>query len=128
LPLKPVVTITSVHADPDRVYGADTEVNSDEYEIDKQQGLLIIKPNTSTVGFTKSYRGNKVVGTFGFTLYHKDIVHAICVYASQLHRAKTSQGKQSQTVRAASTTYLPNTMPSEVKEILYPYRNSVVII
>tara|TARA_Y100000992_G_C21252043_1_gene486408 strand:+ start:400 stop:1008 length:609 start_codon:yes stop_codon:yes gene_type:complete len=128
LPLKPVVTITSVHADPDRVYGSDTEVNSDEYEIDKQQGLLIIKPNTSTVGFTKSYRGNKVVGTFGFTLYHKDIVHAICVYASQLHRAKTSQGKQSQTVRAASTTYLPNTMPSEVKEILYPYRNSVVII
>ena len=128
LPLKPVVTITSVHADPDRVYGADTEVNSDEYEIDKQQGLLIIKTNTSTVGFTKAYRGNKVVGTFGFTLYHKDIVHAICVYASQLHRAKTSQGKQSQTVRAASTTYLPNTMPSEVKEILYPYRNSVVII
>ena len=128
LPLKPVVTITSVHADPDRVYGADTEVNSDEYEIDKQQGLLIIKPNTSTVGFTKAYRGNKVVGTFGFTLYHKDIVHAVCVYASQLHRAKTSQGKQSQTVRAASTTYLPNTMPSEVKEILYPYRNSVVII
>ena len=53
LPLKPIVTITSVHADPDRVYGSDTEVNSDEYEIDKQQGLLIIKPNTSTVGFTK---------------------------------------------------------------------------
>ena len=128
LPLRPVVTITSVHADPDRVYGADTEVKADEYEIDKQQGLLIIKTNTSTVGFTKAYRGNKVVGTFGFTLYHKDIVHAICVYASQLHRAKTSQGKQSQTVRAASTTYLPNTMPSEVKEILYPYRNSVVII
>lgn len=128
LPLRPVVTITSVHADPDRVYGADTEVKADEYEIDKQQGLLIIKTNTSTVGFTKAYRGNKVVGTFGFTLYHKDIVHAVCVYASQLHRAKTSQGKQSQTVRAASTTYLPNTMPSEVKEILYPYRNSVVII
>ena len=128
LPLKPVVTITSVHADPDRVYGSDTEVNSDEYEIDKQQGLLIIKPNTSTVGFSKSYRGNKVVGTFGFTLYHKDIVHAVCVYASQLHRAKTSQGKKSQTVRGATTTYTLNTIPLEVKEILYPYRNSVVII
>lgn len=128
LPLKPVVTITSVHADPDRVYGADTEVNSDEYEIDKQQGLLIIKPNTSTVGFTKSYRGNKVVGTFGFTLYHRDLVHAVCVYASQLHRAKSSQGKKSQTVRQATTSYMPNTIPPEVKEILYPYRNSVVII
>lgn len=128
LPLRPIVTITSVHADPERKYTADTEVNSDEFEIDKQQGLLIIKPDTSTVGFTKSYRGNRVIGTFGFTLYHKDIVHAVCVYASQLHRAKTSQGKKSQTVRGATTSYLPNTIPPEVKEILYPYRNSVVII
>ncbi len=128
LPLRPVVTITSVHADIERKYTADTEVNSDEYEIDKQQGLLIIKPDTSTVGFTRGYRANKVVGTFGFTLYHKDIVHAVCVYASQLHRAKTSQGKKSQTVRQATTTYMPNTIPPEVKEILYPYRNSVVII
>ena len=128
LPLKPVVTITSVHADPDREYTADTEVNSDEYEIDKQQGLLIIKPDTSTVGFTKGYRANRVIGTFGFTLYHRDLVHAVCVYASQLHRAKSSQGKKSQTVRQATTTYSPNTIPLEVKEILYPYRNSTVII
>lgn len=128
LPLRPIVTITSVHADPERKYTADTEVNSDEFEIDKQQGLLIIKPDTSTVGFTKSYRGNRVIGTFGFTLYHKDVVHAVCVYASQLHRAKTSQGKKSQTVRGATTSYMPNTIPPEVKEILYPYRNSVVII
>jgi hypothetical protein len=128
LPLKPVVTITSVHADPDREYTADTEVNSDEYEIDKQQGLLIIKPNTSTVGFTKSYRGNRVIGTFGFTLFHRDLVHAVCVYASQLHRAKSSQGKKSQSVRNATTTYMSNKIPDEVKEILYPYRNSVVII
>lgn len=128
LPLKPVVTITSVHADPERKYTADTEVNSDEYEIDKQRGLLIIKPDTSTVGFTKGYRANRVIGTFGFTLYHRDLVHAVCVYASQLHRAKSSQGKKSSTVRQATTSFLPNTIPPEVKEILYPYRNSVVII
>lgn len=128
LPLKPVVTITSVHADPERKYTADTEVNSNEYEIDKQRGLLIIKPDTSTVGFTKGYRANRVIGTFGFTLYHRDLVHAVCVYASQLHRAKSSQGKKSQTVRNATTAYMPNTIPNEVKEILYPYRNSTVII
>ena len=128
LPLNPVVSITSVFADPDRAYTADTEVNTGEYEIDKQQALLIIKPNTSTVGFTKAYRGNKVVGTFGFTLFHKDIVHAVCVYASQLQRAKSSQGKKSQTVRNTTTSYMPNTIPDEVKEILYPYRSSFVII
>ena len=115
-----------------RVLAAPTmEVGSVEdllAEIDKQRGLLIIKPDTSTVGFTKGYRANRVIGTFGFTLYHRDLVHAVCVYASQLHRAKSSQGKKSSTVRQATTSFLPNTIPPEVKEILYPYRNSVVII
>lgn len=128
LPIKPVVTITSVYADPDRKYTSDTEVKSDEYDIDKQQGLLILKTDTSTVGFTSAYRGNKITGTFGFTLYHKDLVHAVCVYASHLHRAKSSQGKKSQGIRDATTTYALNTIPAEVKEILYPYRSSNVII
>ncbi len=128
LPIKPVVTITSVHADPDRAYTSDTEVKSDEYDIDKQQGLLIIKPDTSTVGFTSSYRGNRVIGPFGFTLFHKDLIHAVCVYASHLYRAKSSQGKKSQSVRNATTTYSPNVIPDEVKQILYPYRASQVII
>lgn len=128
LPIKPVTTITSVHSDPDRVYGSDTEVTSTEYEIDKQLGQLIIKPNVSTVGFSKAFRANKVVGTFGFTLFHKDIVHAVAVYASHLYRAKSSQGKKSQTIRNATTTYMPNTIPPEVKEILYPYRSSTKIL
>lgn len=128
LPIKPVVTITSVHSDPDRVYGSSTEITASEYDIDKQQGLLIIKTNTSTVGFSRSYRSNKVVGTFGFTLFHKDVIHAVCVYASQLHRAKSSQGKKSIAIKGTTTSYSPNTIPPEVKEILYPYRSSFSIL
>ena len=99
LPLRPVVTITSVHADPDRVYGADTEVNSDEYEIDKQQGLLIIKPNTSTVGFTKSYRGNKVVGTLDLlcitrTLYTPFV--CMPLNSTEQRQAKVRRARQSE--------------------------------
>jgi len=128
LPLKPIVSITSVHADVDREYSADTEITSSEYELDKLRGIIILKPNVSTVGFVKSYRGNKVVGTFGFTSFHRDMVHAICVFASQLQRAKSSQGKKSATTRQTTTTYLPNTIPEEVKEILYPYRCTSMII
>ena len=128
LPIKPVVTITSVHSDPDRAYGSDTEVNADEFDIDKQRGYLLIKPNVSTVGFSQGYRSNKIVGTFGFTLFHADLVHAVCVMASQLHRAKSSQGKASQSIRGATTTYTSNMIPDEVKQILYPYRASQVII
>lgn len=128
LPLKPIVTITSVHADAEREYPADSEITSSEYELDKQRGIIILKPNVATEGFVRAYRGNKVVGTFGFTAYHKDIIHAICVYASQLQRAKSSQGKKSATTRQTTTSYLPNTIPEEVKEILYPYRSTFMIL
>jgi hypothetical protein len=128
LPLKPIVSITSIYADVDREYTSDTEITSSEYELDKQNGIVILKPNVSTVGFVNSYRGNRVIGTFGFTSFHKDIVHAICVYASQLQRAKSSQGKKSATTRQTNTTYLPNSIPDEVKQILYPYRCTSLLI
>lgn len=128
LPLKPIVSITSIHADSEREYPADSEITSSEYELDKARGIVILKPNVATEGFVRAYRGNKVVGTFGYTAFHKDIIHAICVYASQLQRAKSSQGKKSATTRQTTTTYLPNTIPLEVKEILYPYRNTSMLI
>lgn len=128
LPLKPVVSITSVHSDPDREYDSDSEITSSEYDIDKNRGLLIIKPNVSTVGFSRAYRATKVIGTFGFTSFHRDLIHAICVYASQLQRAKSSQGKKTQSVRNSTITFTENTIPPEVREILYPYRSTSMIL
>ncbi len=129
LPIRPVVTITSVHADPDRVYGADTEVNAAEYEIDKLTGLTNHQDKYKHCRILQTRTGAiKLSALLAFTLFHKDLVHAVCVYASQLHRAKSSQGKKSNALRGATTSYLPNTIPQEVKEILYPYRNSFVII
>ena len=127
-PLKPIISITSIHSDVDREYGSDSLIDSSKYEIDKQNGRVILddtSPDTFDVGF----RAIKVVGSFGFNTSSppSDLVHAICVYCSHLQRAKSSQGNVSITQRNSTVSLSPRTMPDEVKEILRGYRNVSVI-
>lgn len=128
LPIRPIISITSVHSDPNLVYGADTEIESSEYILDKKLGRLILKPNTATIGFSTAFRANKVVCTAGFLSAENTLEHAICVYASQMHRNKSAQGKESSSQRGSTIKYSPKSIPHEVKELLYPLRSSTMVM
>jgi hypothetical protein len=128
LPIRPVVSVTSLHSDIDRVYGSDSLLAGSEYELDGQNGRVILKPLVATNGFDKGFRAIKVVVTAGFDSMPTDLEHAVCVYASALHRSKSSQGKRSISQRDTTTAFDPRTLPIEVKQILYPYRSSTVVL
>ena len=128
LPIKPVTAITSVYADPDRVYTADTEITSSEYELDSQSARIILKTRVASQGFSTGYRANRVICTAGYTSTRSDILHPIAVYCSHLWRARSSQGKKSLAIKGATTSYSPNTIPPEVKELLYHFRSSTQIL
>jgi len=123
-PIKPIVSITSIHSDADRVYGSSTLIDSSQYEIDKELGRVILD-DTSPDTFDRGFRAIKIVGSFGFSTSNppSDLVHAICVYCAHLQRAKSNQGNVSITQRNSTVTLSPRTMPEEVKEILRGYRN-----
>lgn len=128
LPIKPIISITSVYSDIDREYGSDSEISASEYTLDKERGQLILKTNVASVGFNEGYRANRVICSAGFDTDYKDLIHAVCVYASHIYRAKANQGKKSANIRNASTTFSPNTIPPEVKEILYSFRSSSMVL
>ena len=129
LPIKPLVSITSIHSDADREYGSDTEITSSEYDLDLANARVILKTNVATEGFATAFRAIKIVCVAGYGDAHPlDLQHAICVFASQLHRNKTAQGKESTGQRGANVKFSPKTMPFEVKEILYPLRASAAIL
>ena len=128
LPVLPLVSVTSVHSDPDRVYGSSTEVTAAEYVTDLANSRLILKTNVSTEGFSTAFRAIKVVCVAGYTAAPADLEHAICVFCSQLHRAKISQGKARASQRGSSADFSTRSMPLEVREILYPLRSSSVIL
>ena len=124
LPIKPLVSITSIHSDVNRKYDSDTLVDSSEYSLDLENSRVILDED-STEYFYSGFRVNKIVGVFGFNTSTppEDLVHAICVWCSHLQRAKNSQGNESITQRNSTISLSPRTMPKEVKELLRGFRN-----
>ena len=128
LPIRPIASITSVHSDPNLVYGTAHVIDSDEYILDKQLGRLILKPNTATNGFDTAFRAIKVVCSAGYTSANDELEHAICVYASQLHRNKSAQGKDSSSQRGSTIKYSSKDMPFEVRQLLWPLQSSTMML
>ena len=128
LPIKPIISLTSIHSDPDRKYGSSTLLTLSNIDIDAVNGKLIIKPTTSTT-FDRGLRAIKVVCVAGYSATPPpDLVHAICVWSSQLHRQKQTQGKDQISVQGASVKLSPKVMPPEVKEILYRFKNPLLVL
>ena len=124
LRIKPVHSITSIHSDPDQVYGSDTLVDASTYTLDTTPGIVRLSPTLLDSVFDRSRRAIKVILSAGYTsaTAPPDLIHGICVWASQLQRNKTAQGRENMSQRGGSLTLSPKTMPREGKEILFPYR------
>ncbi len=124
LPMRPVQSIASIHSDVDRQYGSDTLIDAATYSLDKYLGQVILNPITATDYFERGFRSIKVVCEAGYANSElpNDLEHGICVWASQLHRNKATQGKDSITQRAATISISPKTMPKEVAEIFAAFR------
>lgn len=124
IPVKPVTAITSIHSDPDRQYTSDTLIDGSTYTFNKHTGQVFLDPISATNTFDRGFRAIKAVVTAGFTTATAphDLKHAICVWASQIQRNKSAQGRNSISQRGGSITASPKTIPEEVKELLYPFR------
>ena len=125
LPMRPINTVTSVHSDPDRVYASGTEIPNTEYDLDKLNGRIILKYDSSEV-FDTGFRFIKVVYSAGFDTSSPpaELVHAICLLCSGLQRSKAGQGFNSLNARNVSVNYTPRmSFPPEVKELLAGFRN-----
>lgn len=124
LPQRPVNSITSIHSDVNRQYTADTQLSASDFDLDSLLGQAILDPVNAADSFDRAFRAIKVVCNCGYTTLPADLEHAICVWASQLHRNKATQGKESITQRAATVNLSPKHMPAEVRELLAPFRES----
>lgn len=128
LPIKPIISLTSIHSDPDRKYESSSALTLSNIDIDSVNGRLIIKPTTSTV-FDSGYRALKIICVAGYSDSPPlDLVHAICVWASQVHRQKQTQGKNQISVAGASVSLSLKTIPEEVKQLLYKFRNPLMVL
>lgn len=122
IPIRPVNSITSIHSDPNRQYDSTTQLSSDDFELDSLLGQAILDPVNASDSFDYAFRAIKVVANCGYSTLPADLEHAICIWASQLHRNKGFQGKESITQRSATVRISPKSMPAEVKEYFAAFR------
>ena len=129
LPIKPVVSITSIFSDIERRYEAGSALTLSNIDIDLVNGRLIIKPYTSTA-FDRGYRAIKITFVAGYATGAPpaDLVHAICVLTSQLHRAKQTQGKENISIQGTSIKLSERTIPNEVQEILNKFKCPLLVM
>ena len=130
LPIAPVTEITSINADASRQYDSSTIIDAATYDLEQATGRVILKAGQVSRNFSIGKRANKCVIRAGFTptTLPDDLEHGICVFASQLHRNKTNQGKESINTRNGSVRFTKKNMPVEVKETIYPYRAPGLIL
>jgi hypothetical protein len=100
-----------------------------QYDSDLINSRVILKTD-STASFDRGYRNIKAVIVAGFATGSPppDLVHAICVWASHLQRAKSNQGSENVTQRNSTIRLSPRTMPDEVRELLRDFRNVSTIL
>jgi len=130
LPIAPIVSITSIHSDANRQYLSSSLIDSSTYTFNTELARVYLDPNTATQVFDDGYRSNKIVFVAGYTSVTapSDLVHAICVWASQLHRNKATQGKESITQSNSTVRVSPKTMPPEIKQYINYLRFPGVIL
>ncbi len=125
LPLRPVISITSVHDDTDRAYGSSTELaEASHFSVDKTGGRLVLL-GSSTHAWSSGFEAIKVVGVFGLTTgsIPEQVKHAVCetVQANwhKRHMANTAQ------VGVAGDTFTPNNaplfVPPSARELIGPW-------
>ena len=118
----PVNTIVTLHVDVDREYGSSTLVDSSDYEIDVDLGLLLLKTDSNQGSFSSGYRSVKVKYTAGFTSIPDAIVHACGLQVNHWYMNRDTIGKSNISQGGGTIAVKPLSLLPEVAEALRPFR------
>lgn len=121
----PVVSITSVHSDSNRDFGADSLLSADDYIIDKKSGILTLWNGESH--FSSGVRNVKVVYVAGYAAGDMpyDLKHAAKLIVATIYRRQFQDqrfGLLSETVGERTMTYANEDIPKMAAMILNRYR------
>lgn len=118
LRVRPVVSITSIYDDPDRVYGASTLIASTEYSIIDARAVLL--DYDAIVSWSRASRAIKVTYTAGWTdgSAPADLKRALIEIVASIWRRRHVPGLPS----AAPVEQDANAVPAVARQALARYR------
>lgn len=116
----PIISVTSIHDDLDRGFSSTYLIDSGDYVIYKERGVVKLFRNEAA--FQKGIQNIKIVYVAGYSTIPGDLVDALIqMIEFMFNRARTA-GFQSQALGGKSETYDNDQIPAMVKRTLSSYR------
>jgi hypothetical protein len=123
IPTPPIISITSVHVDPEQDYGADTLLTAAEYVADGRRVELLVG---ATHSWSDLPRANRVIVSAGYVVAsHPVLTEAAIVQTIHQIGNTSAAGSDTTSTRAGSRSVAPLSLLPEVREMLTDYRLAV---
>ena len=119
----PVIDVTSIHDDPDEVYGSATLVaSSDYYKRGDHHEVIVLGLNAIHGGWSTTERAVKIVFVAGFSTVPSDLEAAAIEYVLHLLNLRDRRGVANvSSPDGLNTSYRDETIPAHVAQLLEPY-------
>lgn len=121
---RPVVSVTALYQDAGRTFGADTEIDSGDYELYSERGKIVL---TGTV-FIVGPRVIKITYNAGYAIVPHDLENAVLELVAYWydHYKSKRVGIKSIAREGRSVTYRDD-IPGHVKDVFWDYKKIVVL-
>ena len=118
----PIISVTTLHDDTDRAFGASTLIAAADYVLYKDRGVIRLDGLT----FASGIQNVKVVYVAGYATVPTDLAQALIELVADRFRQKEHQGLESLSIGAYSVSFIGEDLPDEVKATLDGYRRTRV--
>ena len=121
----PIVSVTSINVDIDRDFASDTVMDSDDYYVDTENGIIDVWQETG-VGptvFEFGIKNVKIIYVAGYATIPNDLVHIANEHVAFLFRRSATEGTTSQSLGGKSEIYDERDMPAWLRHRLSPYKD-----
>tara|TARA_Y100000310_G_scaffold27021_2_gene25718 strand:+ start:1108 stop:1704 length:597 start_codon:yes stop_codon:yes gene_type:complete len=121
LPVLPVTSVTSIYDDPLLDYGASTLVDSGDYTLYGDEGLVVLN-NTASWSWNTARRAIKVTYVAGWSTAPNAVKHACALQAAHIFKHRDAIGSTSLSKAGGSANLSALGLLPEVRDALAPYR------
>lgn len=127
LRVRPVISVTSVHEDSLRAFGSSVLIDSGDYMVLKEQG--IIRLWNTRAAFIRGAAVVKVVYVAGWATIPYDIQQAVkeLVALKYFKQNKRRHGVDSETIGETTTGFNTSDLPKDIKSVLENYRDMAFV-
>lgn len=119
----PVISITSIHDDPNEDYDASSEVSSSDWSQRGRHGeRIVLKTSATHGGWSSADRAVRVILSAGYATPDDDLKMAVIVLCDHWMRLRQSAGYASLAVDGMSTSFRTEKFPDRVLQLIGRFR------